>query len=201
MVTEAALRRELQKILGFDVSSLPMNNTKSALSDRLDPENVGNVVQSESDEVPCISPILDLHVNGVLSKPKDDSHHPTGPSLMLSDPSIPKSTSAYSSKRTTGQPSFTENVIRTGAVESALSGQLERQSRPTGLQVGGTHYKKMPIQPVEFAYANNIPFIEGCIIKYVCRWKDKGGIEDLRKAKHFLDILIELEEKNEKLAT
>lgn len=201
MALDPATNLELQKILGFEESTIRMNSTKLNSSARLDPDLVMTADRGESDEALCISPTLGLHVNGVLLKPKDDSQPPTGPSLMLSDPSIPKSTSAYSFKRTTGQPSFTENVIRSGAVGLALSGQSEKQSRPTGLQVGGNHYKKMPIQPVEFAYANNIPFIEGCIIKYVCRWKDKGGIEDLRKAKHFLDILIELEEKNEKLAT
>jgi hypothetical protein len=57
-------------------------------------------------------------------------------------------------------------------------------------QVGGNHYDKMKIQPIAFIVDNDIPFIEGNIIKYVCRWKDKGGVEDLKKAKHYLDILI-----------
>ncbi len=60
-------------------------------------------------------------------------------------------------------------------------------------QEGGSHYKDMPIQPVEFIHKNGIGFIEGCVIKYVSRWRVKGGVEDLRKARHFLDILIELE--------
>jgi hypothetical protein len=63
------------------------------------------------------------------------------------------------------------------------------------VQVGGSHYKKMAIQPVEYIHANNIPFIEGCIIKYASRWRDKGGIKDLEKIKHFADLLIELESK------
>jgi hypothetical protein len=57
-------------------------------------------------------------------------------------------------------------------------------------QIGGNHYDKMKIQPITFIVDNDIPFIEGNIIKYVCRWRDKGGIEDLKKAKHYLDILI-----------
>lgn len=60
-------------------------------------------------------------------------------------------------------------------------------------QVGGGHYKDMPIQPVAYIHANGIPFIEGCVIKYVSRWRSKNGIEDLRKARHFIDLLIELE--------
>lgn len=58
-------------------------------------------------------------------------------------------------------------------------------------QVGGDHYKSKPIQPVEYCMANNIGFMEGSVIKYVTRWRDKGGVEDLKKARHFLDMLIE----------
>jgi len=60
-------------------------------------------------------------------------------------------------------------------------------------QIAGSHYKEMAIQPVEFVYKNNIPFIEGCIIKYICRHKRKNGVEDLKKARHFIDLLIEFE--------
>lgn len=60
-------------------------------------------------------------------------------------------------------------------------------------QEGGTHYKDMKIQPIEFIHANNIPFAEGCAIKYLCRWRSKNGIKDLEKARHFIDLLIELE--------
>lgn len=63
------------------------------------------------------------------------------------------------------------------------------------VQVGGGHYKDMAIQPVECIHKNNIPYIEGCVIKYVSRWRKKNGVEDLQKAKHFIDLLIELEEK------
>jgi hypothetical protein len=62
-------------------------------------------------------------------------------------------------------------------------------------QVAGSHYKDLKIQPVEYIHANNIPFIEGSIIKYATRWRDKGGIKDLEKIKHFVDLLIELENK------
>lgn len=63
-------------------------------------------------------------------------------------------------------------------------------------QVGGSHYKEMKIQPIEFCYLNKIPVIESSIIRYVCRHKNKNGLQDLEKARHFLDILIELEYKN-----
>ena len=59
-------------------------------------------------------------------------------------------------------------------------------------QIGGKHYSKFSIQPTEFIYKNDIPFIEGCVIKYVCRWQDKGGVQDLDKAIHFIEMLKEL---------
>jgi hypothetical protein len=58
-------------------------------------------------------------------------------------------------------------------------------------QVGGSHYKKYKIQPVEFIIKNNIGFVEGNIIKYILRFKDKGGIADLEKAKHYIELLID----------
>ena len=64
-------------------------------------------------------------------------------------------------------------------------------------QVGGGHYKNMRIQPVEYNHRNGIPFIEGCVIKYLSRWRSKNGIEDLKKAQHFLQLLIEMEEQDE----
>jgi hypothetical protein len=53
----------------------------------------------------------------------------------------------------------------------------------------------MAIQPVEYIHANGIGYFEGCVIKYVSRWKNKNGMEDLRKAKHFIELLIDLETK------
>lgn len=67
---------------------------------------------------------------------------------------------------------------------------------PFSHQVGGNHYSKLAIQPVEYIHKNKIPFIEGNVIKYVTRWRDKGGIKDLEKAKHFIELLIELENDN-----
>lgn len=65
------------------------------------------------------------------------------------------------------------------------------------VQEGGDHYRKMKIQPVEFIHANGISFFEGSVIKYVSRWRSKGGINDLKKARHFIDLLIELETKED----
>jgi hypothetical protein len=64
------------------------------------------------------------------------------------------------------------------------------------VQVAGNHYKDLPIQPVEYIYANKIGYFEGNVIKYVSRWRSKNGIKDLEKAKHYIELLIELETRN-----
>ena len=71
----------------------------------------------------------------------------------------------------------------------------EHASTALDTQVGGEHYKSLAIQPIEYIHANNIGYAEGCVIKYVTRWRSKNGIEDLRKARHFIDLLIDLETK------
>lgn len=67
-------------------------------------------------------------------------------------------------------------------------------------QVGGDHYKAMPIQPMEFSMANSMDACQHTIIKYVSRFRDKGGLQDLEKAKHVIDMLIEFESKAQKAA-
>lgn len=66
------------------------------------------------------------------------------------------------------------------------------------VQVAGGHYKDMKIQVVEYIHANGIPYFEGNVIKYVSRWRAKGGVADLEKAKHYIDLLIELESRGRK---
>jgi hypothetical protein len=60
-------------------------------------------------------------------------------------------------------------------------------------QEGGDHYKNMAIQPVEFIAANKIQFLDGCVIKRVCRHRAKNGAEDIKKAIHELNLILELE--------
>ena len=67
--------------------------------------------------------------------------------------------------------------------------------RANAQQVGGAHYAVKAIQPWDYIIANNLGYLEGNIVKYVSRWKDKGGIEDLKKAQHYLQKLIEVTEK------
>jgi hypothetical protein len=63
----------------------------------------------------------------------------------------------------------------------------------TSRQIGGDHYKQMAIQPAEFIHRNGLGFLEGCVIKRVCRYRGKDGKQDLLKAIHELQLLIELE--------
>lgn len=72
---------------------------------------------------------------------------------------------------------------------------IKEEKSALQIQEGGDHYKNMKIQPIEYIHANNLPFPEGCIIKYVSRWRAKNGIKDLEKARHFIDLLIELESR------
>jgi hypothetical protein len=60
-------------------------------------------------------------------------------------------------------------------------------------QVSGSHYKELVIQPVEFIYKNNIGYLEGNVLKYICRHRSKNGLADLEKAKHYIELLMELE--------
>ena len=62
-------------------------------------------------------------------------------------------------------------------------------------QVGGVHYIKREMQPWDFIAANELGYFEGNVVKYVSRWRDKGGVQDLHKAAHYLQKLIEISEK------
>lgn len=65
-------------------------------------------------------------------------------------------------------------------------------------QVGGAHYKNMPIQPMVYCQKNQLNACESAVVQYVSRWKDKGGVQDLRKAIHCIELLIEIEELEKK---
>lgn len=60
-------------------------------------------------------------------------------------------------------------------------------------QVGGDHYAKCAIQPIDYIMANGLDYLQGNVIKYVTRYKNKNGVEDLEKAAHYLRIMIERE--------
>ena len=73
---------------------------------------------------------------------------------------------------------------------------MEVKEGALGRQVGGDHYSKKAIQPIQYIQANKLGFEEGSIVKYITRWRDKGGIKDLEKIKHYVDFLIEAEMKS-----
>lgn len=66
-------------------------------------------------------------------------------------------------------------------------------ARETNAQVGGTHYKKCAIEPVEYIHANGLDFNEGSIVKYISRHRNKNGAEDIKKIKDYCDIILELD--------
>ena len=72
------------------------------------------------------------------------------------------------------------------------------QSNPLDVQVGGGHYKDLKIQPIEYIHANNLGYCEANVVKYISRWRSKGGLQDLEKVKHYVDLLIKLEGLNDK---
>lgn len=74
--------------------------------------------------------------------------------------------------------------------EDATLRRMDLGASPLDTQVGGNHYKKCKIQPIEYILANGLGYAEGNIIKYITRYKDKNGIEDLLKIKHYADLLI-----------
>lgn len=71
-------------------------------------------------------------------------------------------------------------------------GTRPKSDSPLTRQVSGSHYKNMAIQPVEFITANGLAFLEGCVVKRMCRHSSKNGVDDLRKAIHEIQLLAHL---------
>ena len=68
---------------------------------------------------------------------------------------------------------------------------LQFMNQSNKKQIGGNHYLKYKIQPIDFILQNQLDFCQGCVIKYILRFKEKGGVQDLLKAKHYIDLLID----------
>ena len=99
---------------------------------------------------------------------------------------------------------YTAEETASGRPTSSADFPAYRVSSPRSLtgvsisgtrQVGGDHYRKRKIQPWDYIAANDLDFWQGSIVKYITRWRDKGGVEDLKKARHTLDKYIELQEE------
>lgn len=84
-----------------------------------------------------------------------------------------------------------------GEIGGNMAEDINSAKNALNVQVGGNHYRDMVIQPIEFITANNIGYIEGNIIKYICRHAHKDGLQDLEKIKHYVDLLIEAKYKPE----
>lgn len=78
-------------------------------------------------------------------------------------------------------------------VDEATGASTWKPSTPLEQQPGGDHYKKLVIQPIEYTHYNGLSFMQGNIIKYATRYKDKNGVEDLMKVKHYVDLILQLE--------
>lgn len=98
---------------------------------------------------------------------------------------------------TKGAPSAPERPTSHDLNPTNTSIAMTKKNAPKAndIQIAGDHYKKLPIQAWDFIAANNIGFFEGNAIKYLTRWQSKGGVEDLRKARHYIDKLIEIQEQ------
>lgn len=70
------------------------------------------------------------------------------------------------------------------------------QENARAVQIGGDHYRKLAIQPFDYITANGLGYAEGNVVKYISRWQSKNGLQDLRKARHYIDLLIERETGN-----
>lgn len=95
----------------------------------------------------------------------------------------------------TGYAGALINSKQTDFEKSAIAAAkpfIPRQELASDMQVGGSHYSKYKIQPFVFAFENNMPFLEANVLKYIMRHKDKNGIEDLKKAKHYIQLAAEM---------
>ncbi len=79
------------------------------------------------------------------------------------------------------------------SIDNATPAEWDRVAKATQRQVGGDHYKRFNIQPIDFIMDNELDWCEANVVKYVTRWQYKNGMEDLRKAMHYLQLLIERE--------
>jgi len=89
------------------------------------------------------------------------------------------------------------------SVNRAASGNWKAMLHPTAndKQVGGDHYKTKTIQPWDAIVNWELGFLDGCAVKYLARWRKKNGVEDLKKAAHYLEKLLEVEEAKVKCRT
>ena len=72
--------------------------------------------------------------------------------------------------------------------DKSLFKDMIEDAEPENVQIGGSHYMYFNIQPYEFISKNNLSFFQGCVVKYVCRYMHKNGVEDLNKIIHYCEL-------------
>lgn len=114
--------------------------------------------------------------------------------LGVSTLSIHRDAEGYLS--VTGEPA--EPVGYVGPLSEA-SNAPDSGKAALDVEVGGDHYKNFPIQPVVFCQVNRLPACETSIVKYICRWREKDGRKDLLKARHYIDLLLQIEDESKSI--
>jgi hypothetical protein len=89
-----------------------------------------------------------------------------------------------------------KEVLRCGVSHKDHIVASMEASNAFGKQIAGSHYSKLKIQPMEYCLGNGLNYAQSNVVKYVTRYKDKNGIEDLKKAIHCIELLIDWEENN-----
>lgn len=106
----------------------------------------------------------------------------------------------------TGQSKYSINVRKEGSDSisvfaenelALLRDKVENPASALDKQVSGDHYKSCGIQPIEYIHANNLSYLEGNVIKYTTRHSKKNGRQDIEKAIHYLELILEMEYKDE----
>lgn len=172
-----------------------MKNQQSDISNPFDVASA-LLVNPQRSESGASTPLISDLETGTYWNSRGVSQAPTGPSLLLSDDSIPKSTYDCYSSKTITQQSSSDSAIPSGPISRDFNGPLGKSYPKSGslsVQVAGSHYRQMKIQPVEFIIANDIPFLAANIIKYAARYKNKGGANDIRKIMHYCRLILEFE--------
>jgi hypothetical protein len=136
-----------------------------------------------------IRAMLDLH--------PDMSPHAVAAELGCKVQNVYQTTSADKLRRSAKKPKPVKVVYEkktTPSIDAVSTPEEEEafNAIANSLQVGGSHYKDKAIQPWDYIASNDLGYLEGNVVKYVSRWREKGGLEDLKKAQHYLTKLIEV---------
>jgi hypothetical protein len=114
---------------------------------------------------------------------------------LADDPLKPEQDAAMDKLAETSRKLEELSITMSNTDEGWIISRPVNINSPMDVQIAGNHYKGKRIQPVEYIHANNLNFLEGCIVKRISRWRDKDGFQDLEKIKHEVDLLIEMEKK------